>query len=114
MDSCDSQSHSHSHSHSPTGPQGPHGLTAQSTGQEVRQATATVGLAWFRSICYNIDFDTPAWRDNSSSDKARSCRSAARVSPTRGGSGEGRFTKGALDEESLVYDTAHKFDISNF
>jgi uncharacterized protein YcsI (UPF0317 family) len=36
MDSCDSQSHSHSHS--PTGPQGPHGLTAQSTGQEVRQA----------------------------------------------------------------------------
>ena len=35
-----------------------------------RQTTATVGLAWWRSICDSIDFDTPAWRDNSSSDSA--------------------------------------------
>jgi hypothetical protein len=36
-----------------------------------RHTTATVGLAWARSICDSIDFDTPALRDNSSKDKAR-------------------------------------------
>ena len=36
-----------------------------------RQTTATVGLAWLRSICDSIDLDTPASRDSSSSDSAR-------------------------------------------
>ena len=66
-----------------------------------RQTTATVGLAWLRSICDNIDFETPAWRDSSSSDRARSWRKAARVSPTRGGSGAtGRFIVGGDNLET--------------
>ena len=61
-----------------------------------RQTTATVGLAWARSICESMDLDTPARRDNSSSDNARAWRSAASVSPTRGGSAGSGLRAGAL------------------
>jgi hypothetical protein len=43
-----------------------------------------------------MDLDTPAKRDNSSSESARACRSAASVSPTRGGSAGSGLRAGAL------------------
>ena len=54
-----------------------------------RHTTATVGLAWARSIWDSMDLETPARRDNSSIDKDLAWRSRANVSPTRGGSATG-------------------------
>ena len=73
-----------------------------------RQTTATVGLAWLRSIWDNIDFDTPAWRESSSSESARAWRRAASVAPTRGGSLAVVFI--ALN---FSFDILHAFQKSN-
>jgi hypothetical protein len=43
-----------------------------------------------------MDLDTPAKRDNSSSESARAWRSAASVSPTRGGSAGSGLRAGTL------------------
>jgi hypothetical protein len=50
-----------------------------------RQVMAMVGLAFSRSICDSIDFDTPAMRDRSSSVRPRARRRRCRVAPTSGG-----------------------------
>ena len=44
-----------------------------------------VGLAFSRSICESMDFDTPAVRDKSSKVKPLSSRKRCRVAPTSGG-----------------------------
>jgi hypothetical protein len=44
-----------------------------------------VGLAFSRSICESIDFDTPAMRDKSSSVSPRARRMRCKVAPTSGG-----------------------------
>jgi hypothetical protein len=72
-----------------------------------RQTTATVGLAWLRSICESMDFETPAWRESSSSDRPRAWRRLASVWPTRGGSEEGTrdiavFQRPGLTEGNVV------------